>query len=136
MENELIKRKKWLRRAGLIAGIAGIIEIIIWGLYRFEGGPSWIALIPSSIFDIPLIAGLIVSWKWPFIGGLYLIGMAVVIFIAVIVIYFGRPVVNSTTELFMYAITLFSAIGLPHLLPGILFTLSSKRSSQNSQPTL
>jgi Na+/proline symporter len=135
MVSGINKRKKWLRRAGLIAGIAGIIEILIWGLYSFEGGPTWIAIIPSSIFNIPLIAGLIVSWKWPFIGGLYLIGMAVVIFIAVIVIYFGRPVVNPTSELLMYAVTLFSAIGLPHLLPGILFTLSSKRSSKNSQPT-
>jgi hypothetical protein len=125
----------WLRRAGLITGIAGIIEIIIWVQFNFEGGPNWIALITSSMFFFPLLVGLLVSWKWPFIGGLFLLVVAILTFIGAMVTYLGRPSVNPVTELLMYAGIGFSCIGLPYLLPGILFTLSSKRSGNNRQAT-
>jgi hypothetical protein len=132
---EISKRQTWLARAGLITGIAGIIEIIIWTQFNFEGGPNWIALITSSIFFFPLLAGLLVSWKWPFIGGLFLLVVAILTFIGVMVTYLGRPSVNPVTELLLYAVTSFSVIGLPYLLPGILITLSAKRSGNNRQAT-
>ena len=131
------KRRTWLLRAGLIAGIVGIVEMFICGLFRAEGGPGWAALLPASAFTIffslPLLGGLYVSWKRPLIGGLFLIGMGIVIFIAVVVTYFGRPSINPVSELLLYATQLFSYMGLPYLLPGILFILAARQNTKTQK---
>ena len=131
------KRRTWLSRAGLMVGIAGIVEMFIWGLFRAEGGPSWGALLPASAFTIfsviPLLGGLYVSWKRPLIGGLFLIGMGIVIFIAVVVTYFRTPSINPISELLLYATQLFSYMGLPYLLPGILFILAARQNTKTQK---
>ena len=133
------KRKKWLRRAGLITGIAGMIEIFVYGFFAVEGGPGWGSLIPAFaltvVFSIPLIACLVISRTRPFIGGMILIGVAAVMLIGAIVTFFGRPIVNPVAERWMYFGIAFSLRVLPFLIPGILITLSSERSGNKRQPT-
>jgi len=132
-------RKKWLRRAGFITGIAGIIEIFISAIFIVEGGPGWRALIPAFaltfVFSIPLIVCMVISLTRPFIGGMILIGVATAMLIRTIVTFFGTPLVNPVAELWIYSGIAFSRGGLPYLIPGVLITLSSERGRKKEQPT-
>jgi len=137
---EISQHGTWLRRAGLIVGVAGIMEIFIFALLNGEGGPDWTTLLPAVAFTfmscIPLIICLIISRKWLFISGISLIVIAVIILIGISVTYFGRPSINPTTEILAYVGRAFSWIGLPYLVPGILFLLSSRQSGINKDTTI
>lgn len=127
------KRGNRLRLAGLIVGLAGLIEVIVWGLFNSEGEPSWYAVIPMSVYIVPFLIGLIVSWKWSLVGGITLIVIAAFWFIVITAIYFLTPSINPVLELLSFAVLLFAALGLPYLLTGILFLLSwrAKRTVQS-----
>jgi hypothetical protein len=134
---EVSKRQTWLARAALIAGIAGIIEVYIRGLFSVEGGLSRYALLPALaivvVYCFPLVAGLVISRKRPLLGGIYLIGVAAIILAAIVAVYFGNKSTNPVTELIMYVSQAFSWIGLPYLVTGILFTLSARHHITNRQ---
>jgi hypothetical protein len=134
---ETSKRKIWLRRAGLITGIAGIIEIFVCAIISVEGGPNWQALIPALVVTViycfPLIVGMIISWRRSFMGGITLILIAAIIFIAAFVNFFGRPSTNPTSELLIYSGIFFASFGLPYLLAGIFFILSSPKAADRRQ---
>ena len=95
---ETSKRKIWLRRAGFITGIAGIIEIFVYTVFAGEGGPGWWALPPAFvftlIFSIPIITCLVISRTRSLLGGILLTVISVVIMVVVIVQFVGRPSVN------------------------------------------
>jgi hypothetical protein len=139
-EQEISYRKPWLARAALIAGIAGIIEVYIRGLFYVEGGLSRYAWLPAFaiviVYCFPLVAGLVISRKRPLLGGIVLLLIAVIILVSVMVTYFGKASVNPVTELLTYAGQVFSWIGLPYLVTGILFILSARQHTTYRQQAL
>ncbi|MBN1160972.1 MAG: hypothetical protein JXA17_03380 [Dehalococcoidales bacterium] len=134
MVKEIGRREVTLRRAGLIIGILGIVEICIWGIFNTEGGPSWEALMPAIafafIYTLPLLVGLFISWKWSFGGGITLIVIAVIWLVFIATRYFLIPAINPVSELILYTVTFFAILGLPYLVPGILFVLAAKSSGK------
>lgn len=112
---------------------SGLAEIFIWGLFNYEGGPNWIALLPVTvltvIFGIPLLIGLFISWKWSFGGGITLIVLAVCWLAIIALRYFMTPVINPVSELLLYTATMFAVMGLPYMVSGILFVLAAKRTA-------
>lgn len=116
---------QWLRRAGLIIGLAGVAEVIVWGLINYEGGPSWIAVGPLSIYVVPFLAGIIVAWKWSLGGGILLIAIVTIWLIFLIYLSFvSVPITQPIPELLSYIAEFMLPIFLPQLITGAFFLLS------------
>jgi hypothetical protein len=49
----VMTKVKWLRRADLIVGVAGLVVLIVWGLFNYEGGPSQYAIPGLIIYATP-----------------------------------------------------------------------------------
>jgi hypothetical protein len=121
------KSGKRLRLAGLIAGIAGIISVTIWGLFNGEGGPGWSGwwAIPEVgiTFIIPFLSGLLLSWRWPIVGSIILIFIALFWLVLLTTLLFSSHTSQSIAEL-LPTILGGLAISLPQFITGILFLLS------------
>ena len=66
-------RQKKLYRAGLIVGLAGAIELTLFIFATSEGRFSWYSVPTVILFVLPLLAIMVIAWKWPLIGGILLI---------------------------------------------------------------
>lgn len=119
MVNDSRKSKLWLRRLGLAAGVAGLIWLVIWGLFNYEGGPSWIAIAPLSVYVLPFLAGIIIAWNRPLVGGIWLIAIA----IFWPAIDFAELAERQTTFVLSHLVHIMP-VYLPQLITGILFLLS------------
>lgn len=117
-------RKKWLRRAGLIVGIAGVVEVIVWGLLNYEGGPSLISIPQLSVYVVPFLAGIIVAWKWPLGGGVMLVVIASFWLAFIVYTVFSIPITQLILELLTYIAQFTLPLILPQLITGVLFIFS------------
>jgi len=123
-DNTMSREKhKRLRLAGLIVGIAGLIEVIVWGLFNSEGGPGWWAIPPLIVYGIPFILGLLLCWKWPLVGSISLIIIALFWLVLLTALVFSSGTSQSIVEL-LPTISGILAISLPQFITGILFLLS------------
>lgn len=127
------KREKWFRRAGLIIGLAGVIEITVWGLLNYEGEPSWFAVPPLSVYVVPFLAGILVAWKWSLGGGIMLIAIAIFWLILLIAIVFSTPITQLILQLLSYIAEFELPLILPLLITGLLFLLSWKAERSHAQ---
>jgi len=114
--------RKWLRPVAFVASIALLIEIITWGLYHYEGGPSWVAVIPLSIYVVPFIGCLIIAWKKPFLGGIVLIGIAAILIIYSLALGLSPTSQPALTVLWM-RFSVILPITFPMLITGVLFLM-------------
>ena len=67
------KVRKPLYRAGLIVGLAGAIVLTLFIFTTNEGRFSWYSVPTVILFVLPLLAIMVIAWKWPLIGGILLI---------------------------------------------------------------
>ena len=116
------KRKNWLRRSGLIVGLAGVVEILFFfGIVKGEGEPSFTSLFPVIVVCvIPFLVCMLIAWKWPLAGGVLLI---------IIALYWeAASIVNPlrTQPILFSRFTIVLPLSLPLLATGILFLLSWK----------
>jgi len=122
-----------------MAGMAGILWIFVITFFGREGEPGWGALLPAFAFTvlycIPLTAGLVISWRRPFMGGITMIAIASVVMAIALYGFLVKPATNPVSELLIYSGITFATFGLPYLIPGILFLLSSEWRSVTRQPT-
>ena len=116
-------KRKWLRRAGLIVGLAGLVVLIVWGLFNYEGGPSQYAIPGLIIFVTPFLIGVLVALKWPLVGGIALIAIALSWLTFIIVLIFSEPIAQSIASLVLSMFVLIAPVTLPPLAAGILFIL-------------
>jgi hypothetical protein len=122
METKRNMNKHWLRPVAYLASIGLLIEIIIWGLYHYEGGPSWFAVLPLSIYIVPFALCLLIAWRKPFIGGLVLVGIAVILIIYSLALGLYPTSQSVLTVLWSrFSVTL--PIIIPQLITGVLFLL-------------
>jgi hypothetical protein len=113
---------KWLRPVARIASIGLLIELTIWGLYHYEGGPSWVAVLPLSIYIVPFIICIIVAWEKPLFGGLLFIGIAAILVIFSLALGLKPTSQPVLTVLWIrFSVTL--PIIVPQLITGVLFML-------------
>ncbi len=122
METTTNINKHWLRPVAFFAGTAGLIEIIIWGLFHYEGGPGWGAIPPLSVYVIPFGLCLLIAWKKPFIGGLLFIGIA-----AILIIFVLAPGLRPGSQPLLTVLWIRFKVTLPIIIPqlitGVLFLL-------------
>jgi hypothetical protein len=124
---------KWLRRAGLIVGLAGAVALIVWGLFNAEGGLSGSAFPSLIIFYVaPLLIGVVIAWNWPLAGGIALVAIGLSWLIFIFVLVFSEPIAQSITSLALSMFVIIAPITLPPLATGILFLLywRAKRAYQ------
>lgn len=65
--------RKPLYRAGLIVGLAGAIALTLFIFAISEGRFSWYSVPIVILFVLPLLAIMVIAWKWPVTGGILLI---------------------------------------------------------------
>jgi len=118
-----VTKRKWLRRAGLIVGLAGVAVLIVWGLFHAEGGPSRYAIPPLIIYVAPFLIGVLVAWKWPLVGGIALVVIALSWLILFIVIVTTTPTSQSILPLVLSMFVLTIPVTLLPLAAGVLFLL-------------
>ncbi len=116
-------RRKWLRRTGFIVGLAGLVVLIVWGLFNAEGGPSQYAIPGLMICVTPFLIGILIAWKWPLAGGIALIVIALSWLTFVIVLIFSEPITQPILPLLLSQFVLTAPVTLPPLAAGILFIL-------------
>jgi hypothetical protein len=118
MNPETDKRKKWLRRAGLIVGLAGVLWLLFLSLAISESPFSWYAVPTMLIVAVPFLSCVLTAWKWPLAGGILLILWGL-FWPANILLTLppGTPMPPSILIIVL-------PISLPSLLVGILFSLS------------
>jgi len=61
--------RKWLRRAGLIVGLAGAVWLTLFIFAVSEGRFSWYSVPTVIVFVLPFLAIIAIAWKWSLIGG-------------------------------------------------------------------
>jgi hypothetical protein len=114
---------RWLRRAGLIIGVGGLVVLIVWGLFNYEGGPSQYAIPGLLIFVTPFLISVLVAWKWPLAGGIALIVIALSWLISIMTLVFSEPIAQSIASLVLSLFVIIAPVTLLPLAAGILFLL-------------
>ena len=111
-----------LRLAVIITGLAGLAGMTAWGLYNYEGGPSWLALLPVMIVCVlPFAAGIILGWSREFWGGIYLIAMALIWSAVIIGTHLTHITSQPMMEQLAYPLLMVAACYLPQMAAGVLF---------------
>ena len=112
--------RKWLRRAGLIVGLAGATELTLFILATSEGRFSWFAAPTVVILVLPFLVSVAIAWKWPLIGGILLIigGLFWPVWRLI-----SMPPMSTPMPLPILALVILP-VSLPLLATGILFLLS------------
>jgi hypothetical protein len=113
---------RWLRRAGLIIGVGGLVVLIVWGLFNAEGGPKY-AIPGLLIFVTPFLISVLVAWKWPLAGGIALIVIALSWLISIMTLVFSEPIAQSIASLVLSLFVIIAPVTLLPLAAGILFLL-------------
>jgi hypothetical protein len=118
----MMTRRRWLRRAGLIVGVGGLVGLIIWGLFNAEGGPKY-AIPGLMIYVTPSLIGILIAWKWPLAGGITLVAIALgwLVFVNALVFNVTTPHLAVSDMLHLSVLT--APVTLPPLAAGILFIL-------------
>jgi hypothetical protein len=119
----VVTRRRWLRRAGFIVGLAGVAVLIVWVLFNYEGGPSRFAMPALVIYVTPLLVCVLIAWKWPLVGGIILVTISLFCLIYIIIIPFSTPITQSIPPLLLSRFRLAAPVTLPPLASGILFIL-------------
>jgi hypothetical protein len=120
------RRGKRLRLAGLVVGIAGLIWILVLYLFFAEGGPGWWSIPALSIFGIPLILGLLLSYKQPVAGSISLIFIGVFWLLFFTIQAIVNRISQSISDVLLSISFVVVAISAPPGVAGILFWLSHK----------
>jgi hypothetical protein len=113
---------RWLRRAGLIIGVGGLVALIVWGLFNAEGGPKY-AIPGLMIFVTPFLISVLVAWKWPLAGGIALIVIALSWLISIMTLVFSEPIAQSVASLVLSLFVVIAPVTFLPLAAGILFLL-------------
>lgn len=109
--------------AGLIVGLAGLVVLIVWGLFHAEGGPSRYAIPPLIIYVAPFLIGVLVAWKWPLAGGIALVAIALSWLVFIVVLVATTPTSQSVWSLVLSMFVLTIPVTLLPLAAGVLFIL-------------
>jgi len=112
--------RKWLRRTGLIVGLAGAVWLTLFIFAVSEGRFSWYSVPTVIVFVLPFLAIIAIAWKWSLIGGILLIAGG--LFWPVWRLT-TMPPTTQPMPLPTLALVLLS-VSLPLLASGILFLLS------------
>jgi hypothetical protein len=76
----------------LIFGMVALVELAVWLLYHYEGGPSIGAIPPMMVYVLPFTGGLLTGWKWPLLGSIILfVDVAFWLILTLIIIGFLPP---------------------------------------------
>jgi hypothetical protein len=118
----VMTRRKWLHRAGLIVGLAGLVVLIVWGLFNAEGGPKY-AIPGLMIYVTPSLIGILIVWKWPLAGGITLVAIALGWLVFVNVLVFSVTTPHLPLSDMLHLSVLIAPVTLPPLVSGILFLL-------------
>ncbi len=66
-------RTRWLRRAGLIVGLVGVVVMMIFFLAVGEAPFSMYAVPAMLMISFPFLVMVGIAWKWSVTGGILLI---------------------------------------------------------------
>ena len=112
--------RKWLRRAGLIVGLAGAVWLTLFIFAVSEGRFSWYSVPTVIVFVLPFLAIIAIAWKWSLIGGILLIagGLFWPVWRLTTMPPTTQPMPLPTLALVLLPVS------LPLLASGILFLLS------------
>jgi hypothetical protein len=121
-------RQRWLRRAGLIVGLAGVIWLTLF-IFAISAGEgillfwrfSWHSLPAVTVFVLPLLALIAIAWKWPVVGGILLIAGGLFWPVWRFIISPYPPITPLSLSFVAYAIL---PVSLLPFVSGILFLLS------------
>ena len=117
-------RQKWLRRAGLIVGLAGALGLTL--LIFVTNGEGFNSYSVSFVIveALPLLIMVVIAWKWSLVGGILLIAgglfWPVARLTATLLETLPQPSLTLAT------VILPVTVSLPYLTTGILFLLSVK----------
>jgi hypothetical protein len=117
-----VTKRRWLRRAGFIVGLAGLAVLIVWGLFNAEGGPKY-AIPGLMIFVTPFLVGILIAWKWPLAGATVLIVIALFWLIFYLSIVFSEPINQSIASLVLSILRVIAPVTFLPLASGILLIL-------------
>ncbi|MDP3879249.1 MAG: hypothetical protein Q8Q07_02945 [Dehalococcoidales bacterium] len=72
------KRQKKLRQAGLIVGLVGVVEIVLFaiavGEAPFTSFTNFLHALPAAlVLSFPFLVMVGIAWQWPLAGGILLI---------------------------------------------------------------
>jgi len=112
--------RKWLRRTGLIVGLAGAVWLTLFIFAVSEGRFSWYSVPTVIVFVLPFLAIIAIAWKWSLIGGILLIagGLFWPVWRLTTMPPTTQPMPLPTLALVLLPVS------LPLLASGILFLLS------------
>lgn len=118
-------RQKWLRRAGLIVGLAGALGLTL--LIFVTNGEGFNSYSVSFVIveALPLLIMVVIAWKWSLVGGILLIAgglfWPVARLTATLLETLPQPSLTLATVILPVL-----PVSLPYLITGILFLLSVK----------
>jgi hypothetical protein len=127
METVRNKRRKRLRRAGLIVGLSAAVWWLLFGIVSGNDmGLDFIgSLLHTALPGLIFLVNIAIAWKWESIGGMLLIVEALVTLAILSIITNHCPQMNAALILL--------TMSLPLLLSGILFVISRKEGKKQNK---
>jgi hypothetical protein len=116
MKQETERNIKWMYRIALVVSLASTLWLIYYSLAHSEAPFSWFAVPAMLLFVTPLLACVVISWKWPLAGGILFILIGFLWPVDSLIIGFPGLTLIRIVKTYL-------PITLPFFVSGVLFLL-------------